>query len=86
MESLFSDTKKFKKIVSDPTYTRLKTIQRYLKTLNNRGEISDEEYKAMRPQNAKPARAHGLPKIHKNSVIFQNFDQSSIRLEQHIVM
>ncbi|XP_066926566.1 uncharacterized protein [Clytia hemisphaerica] len=65
MDSLFSDSKKFKKIDTDPTYTRLKTIQRYLKTLNGRDELSDDDYKTMRPKHAKPAHAHGLPKTHK---------------------
>ena len=30
-----------------------------------RGELDKESYKNIRPRNAKPARAHGLPKIHK---------------------
>ena len=53
------------KVKVDPTSSRLTSIQRYLKTLLNRNEINEEEYKDMRPKNAKPARAHGLPKIHK---------------------
>ena len=42
------------------------TLQNYLRNLCNRGEISKVEFDQMRPKNAKPARAHGLPKIHKS--------------------
>ena len=65
MNDLFSDRRKFKPIRKDPTHTRLNSIQRYLRTLVNRGELDKDTYKTIRPQNAKPARAHGLPKIHK---------------------
>ena len=62
----FVTQKKFKKIDIDPTYTRLKSVQRYLSTLLKRGEINDIDYKNLRPKHAKPARAHGLPKTHKH--------------------
>ena len=65
MDELFSDSNKFKHIDSDPTNTRLKTVQSYLSTLLSRNEITKGEYKALRPKCAKPARAHGLPTIHK---------------------
>ena len=65
MNDLFSDRRKFKPIRKDPTHNRLNSIQRYLRTLVNRGELDKDTYKKIRPQNAKPARAHGLPKIHK---------------------
>ena len=35
------------------------------RNLMRRGELDKESYKNIRPRNAKPARAHGLPKIHK---------------------
>ena len=66
VSTLFSDTSKFKKLDEDPTHTRLNTVQSYLCTLLNREEISPDIYKQMRPQNAKVARAHGQPKVHKN--------------------
>ena len=52
-------------------YTRLSSIQRYLKKLNNRNELNDEVFLKIRPQNAKLARAHGVPKVHKtfNSIL-----------------
>ena len=33
--------------------------------LNNRNELNDEFFKKIRPQNAKLARAHRVPKVHK---------------------
>ena len=65
LQRIFDDTSKFKKIEKDPTITRLKTVQNYLKTLCQRGEITESEKKAMRPKFAQIARAHGLPKTHK---------------------
>ena len=65
MESLFADRKKLKIVTDDPTPARLKSLQGYLRKLLNRNKLSKEEYNTIRPQNAKPARAHGLPKIHK---------------------
>ena len=49
------------------------TLQNYLRNLCNRGEISKTEFDQMRPNNAKPARAHGLPKIHKTFTNFPKF-------------
>ena len=49
----------------DNTITQLSTLQNYLRTIYNRGEITVDEYNTIRPQSTKPARAHGLPKTHK---------------------
>ena len=65
IDSLFSDCTKFKPIKTDPTHRRLTSIQNYLRSLVRRGELDKESYKNIRPRNAKPARAHGLPNIHK---------------------
>ena len=65
IENLFSDNSKFKEIQDDPAPARLSSIQRYLKKLNNRNELNDEVFKKIRPQNAKLARRHGLPKVYK---------------------
>ena len=42
-----------------------------LKKLNNRNELNDKVFKKIQPQNAKLARAHGAPEVHKtfNSVL-----------------
>ena len=47
------------------TLTQLVTLQNYLRTIYNRNEITKIDYDNMRPVSTKPARAHGLPKIHK---------------------
>ena len=65
MSELFADSSKFRKIAEDNTITQLSTLQNYLRTIHNRGEITDEIYNSIRPQSTKPARAHGLPKTHK---------------------
>ena len=39
----------------------LKSLQSYLRTLLKRNEIIKAEFDMMRPKNAKPTRAHGLP-------------------------
>ena len=66
MQDLFSDRKRFRIIKEDLTPTRLSSVQRYLKALLKRNEIDEATYQYLRPQVAKPARAHGLPKIHKS--------------------
>ena len=38
---------------------------RYLNSLFNKGEISEQEKKGMRPMATQLGRAHGLPKTHK---------------------
>ena len=53
-----------KSLEKDSTITRMTTLQNYLRNLCNRGEISKIEFDQMRQKNAKPARAHGIPKIH----------------------
>ena len=65
MTELFADQYKFCKVAEDHTLTQLTTLQNYLRTIHNRGEITDDEYKTIRPQSTQPARAHGLPKTHK---------------------
>ena len=66
LKKLFSDTTNFKTLDADPTNTRLSTLHSYLWKLYNRNEISEEVYQEIRPKNAKVARAHGLPKVHKS--------------------
>ena len=65
MQKLFSDRKRVRIIKEDLTPTRLSSVQRYLRNLQKRGEIDEATYQSIRPQSAKPARAHCLPKIHK---------------------
>ena len=64
MENFCTDKTKFKQLDSDPTITQLSSLQSYLRKLKN-NEITKAKFKAMRPQNACPAKATGLPKIYK---------------------
>ena len=66
MIKLFADKIKFTMLKEDPTLTQLTTLQNYLRTIYNRGEITSEVYSEVQPQSTKPARARGLPKIHKD--------------------
>ena len=61
VDKLFQDKLKFKQILEDPTPSRLTSVQRYLKKLNKRGELTNDMYDKIRPKSAKLARAHGLP-------------------------
>ena len=42
----------------------MKSLERYLRTLLQRHEITIVEFDLMRSKNIKPARAHRLPKVH----------------------
>ena len=66
LESLFSDKSKFRLIDEDPTLTQLSSLQRYLRTLFNRDEISEDQLKKLRPENAIVVRAQALLKIYKS--------------------
>ena len=52
---------------------RLLSLQNFLLKLKNRNEFSELIYKQIRPQNAKPGRAHALPKIHKDYDVLPKF-------------
>ena len=65
IECLFSDKTKFQVLDKDPALQSLNTVQKYLNTLFNRGEISNDEKKSIRPKFAQIGRSHGLPKTHK---------------------
>ena len=64
-EHLFKYPKKFQLIDTDPTVTQMKSQQSCLRTLLKRNEITKAQFDMMRLKNAKPARAHRPPKIHK---------------------
>ena len=70
---MFKDAKKFQILEKDPTITQIKSLQSYLTTLLKRNEITKAEFDLMRPKNSKPARAHGLAKIHKEFSIVPKF-------------
>ena len=53
--------------------TQLSTLQNCLKSLFKQGELTEEQYKNLRPQNARAGRAHVLPKIHKTFTVLPTF-------------
>ena len=65
IECLFSDETKFQVLDKDPALQSLNTVRNSLNTLLNRGEISNDEKKSVRPKFAQIGRSHGLPKTHK---------------------
>ena len=69
VDKFFQDKQKFKQILEDPTPSRLTSVQRYLKKLNKKSELTNDMYDKIGPKSAKLARAQGLPKIHK---VFEN--------------
>ena len=73
VESLFLDKSKFKEIHDDPTPARLSSLQRYLKTLNNRNQLNDEVFKKIRPQNAKLVERMEYLKFTKHLTVFLLF-------------
>ena len=75
LDQLFIDPTKFEILNEDPTLRDLSAIQRYLNTLELRGEITTEENKQMTPKFSQIGRTQGLPNIHK-----QFFKVPSFRL------
>ena len=73
LEQLFIDKKKFKQINKDLTMTQLSTFQNYLRSLFKRGELAEQQYKNLRPQNTRAERAHALPKIRKTFTVLPKF-------------
>ena len=73
LEQLFIDKKKFKQINKDLTMTQLSTFQSYLRSLFKRGELAEQQYKNLRPQNTRAERAHALPKIRKTFTVLPKF-------------
>ena len=83
LDQLFNDPTKYKILNEDPTLRNLSTIQRYLNTIELKGEITKDENKQMRPEFTHIGRAHGLPKIH-NFLKYHLFDQLLTQPTHHI--
>ena len=83
---MLSGTTEFKRVQADPTLSRLRTVQNYLSTLENRGEISEQNNKIeMRHKFAQVGKAYGLPKNASLLNHYQNLDQS-LALRTHPIM
>ena len=63
MELLNTDT--YEERDTDPTNTLEVKINRILKTLETKGEITTQTYQRIRASGSQPPRIYGLPKIHK---------------------
>ena len=85
VEHVFKNPKKFKILDTDPTVTRMKSVQSYLRALLKRNEITKTEFDMMRSKDAKPSRAHGLPKTHKEFSNIPKFRRIIDTLEPLIV-
>ena len=70
LESIFSDKSKLRLIDKDRTLTQLSLLQKYFRTLFNRGEIHEDQVKKLRSQNAIVEHAHALPNIKKRLYSF----------------
>ena len=70
---LFNDATKFEILNKDPILCSLSTIQKYLNTIELRGEIKKNENKQKRPKFAQIGIPYGLPEIHKQFVKVPSF-------------
>ncbi len=63
---ILGDKSKFTLLESDPTIKREAALQRKLLNLKNMGNISEEDYKRIRPSGSGPGILYGSCKVHKN--------------------
>ena len=71
MESILSDTNKFKPLNDDPiktTFKRESTVRRFLRKLNKSKVISNELFSKLAPTGSRPGILYGLPKVHKPNI------------------
>ena len=62
---IVNDTSKFLKLPSDPTITREGKLQRFVRTLKNKGFFTKDQYDRIYPCGSQQARLYGNPKTHK---------------------
>ena len=65
MNSILTDTTKFKRLDEDPTKSRETSLINFLLDLKKSNFIDEDEYKQMRPCGSNPGVMYGLPKVHK---------------------
>jgi hypothetical protein len=63
---ILGDKSKFTLLESDPTIKREAALQRKLLKLKNAGNISEEDYKKIRPTGLGPSILYGSCKVHTN--------------------
>lgn len=62
---LISDKKKFKEVKEDPTKSKERSLQNYLRVLRKDGFFDQQDYVKLYPNGTSPARIYGTPKMHK---------------------
>ena len=65
---LLNDTTTYRIQETDPTAKLIKEINKLLKALQSKSELTKEECKKMRPDESNIAQFYGLPKIHKAGI------------------
>ena len=65
VEDLFKERSKFRVLKNDPTIYRQGQLKRRLLNLKKKGFLDQSTYVKIYPNGSKPARAYGLPKLHK---------------------
>ena len=62
---IINDTAKFKKPKDNPTLTRERQLQRFLRKIKDKYLFDENTYKKIYPCGSKPATIYGLPKTRK---------------------
>ncbi|CAF3407920.1 unnamed protein product [Rotaria sp. Silwood2] len=63
LETILSDSSKFKLLNQDPTISRENSLTNLLLQIKNEEYLTQEEYKYIKPVGSIPARLYGLPKL-----------------------
>ena len=71
MEIMFKDNKTYKKISKCSTSVIQRKLNNLASRWENRGLIDKKKYNSLRSNNGIPAKAYGLPKIHKENCPFR---------------
>jgi predicted GIY-YIG superfamily endonuclease len=65
---ILNDTRKFKRLNSDPTVQREEKLIRLLRKLKKEGKLENQIYKRVYPCGSRAGVMYGLPKVHKRDV------------------
>ncbi|CAF4454753.1 unnamed protein product [Rotaria sp. Silwood2] len=68
LETILSDSSKFKLLNQDPTISRENSLTNLLLQIKNEEYLTQQEYKYIKPVGSIPARLYGLPKVHKSEI------------------
>jgi len=68
LETILSDSTKFKLLDKDPTISRENSLSAVLRQMKREEYLTQQEYKYIKPVGSVSARLYGLPKVHKANV------------------